>query len=166
MCSLGFNNDKCLKKLILVILYFHLPAIYWSLFLLESFEISSLPPSGQQLKIRPVKQTQRTFFTAAISKFIEIDCIFFFFFVLQIIVKLIFPLNMEFKSGFNGNWTSPNIKNRRLMVDCKNVFVISTTTKEKKTFTRALHLPKTKTGVKTGQFFDYLTHFVTNTGLI
>lgn len=55
------------------------------------------------------------------------------------------------------------------MVGCKNVFVIITINREKKKISAQEHLnlPKNKTGVKTGQifFFDYFTHFVTNTGL-
>lgn len=56
------------------------------------------------------------FFTAAISKFIEID------WFLQIIVKLNFPQNMKLEKGFS----DPKHQNRRLMVGCKNVYLIST----------------------------------------
>lgn len=44
------------------------------------------------------------FFTAAISKFIETD------WFLQIIVKLILPLNMKLERGMDAQWASPNIK--------------------------------------------------------
>lgn len=44
------------------------------------------------------------FFTAAISKFIEID------WFLQIIVKLILPLNMKLERGLDGRWPAPTSK--------------------------------------------------------
>lgn len=52
----------------------------------------------------------------------------------------------------------PQHQNRRLMVGCKNVFVIITINREKKKISAQEHLnlPKNKTGVKTGQIFFFL----------
>lgn len=63
----------------------------------------------------------------------------------------------------------PQHQNRRLMVGCKNVFVIITINREKKNIcTRALKSAKKQNRCKNRTdifFFDYFTHFVTNTGL-
>lgn len=93
--------------------------------------------SGQE------KTTAHTghFVTAAILKFIEID------WFLQIIVKLILPLNTETKRGRPGR---PQHQNRRLMavkMCCDQYYQL----KNKRT--RALKSAWNKTAVKTGQFF-------------
>lgn len=75
------------------------------------FHLSMLPPCGQKPVMTALQTLHRAknkkaqphdghFFTAAISKFIEID------WFLQIIVKLILPLNMKLERGFS----DPNIK--------------------------------------------------------
>lgn len=80
----------------------------------EMIHLSLLPPCGWfmtelvtvKLGKQFVKSTAHTghFFTAAISKFIEID------WFLQIIVKLILPLNMKLERGLGGQWPVPTSK--------------------------------------------------------
>lgn len=118
---------------------------------------------GHHTPLPPQKKTAHNdhFFTAAISKFIEID------WFLQIIVKLIFPQNMKLEKGF----IDPKHQNRRLMVGCKNVYLISTINRKKrenKICTRALKICqklKCRCKNRTDFFLDYFAHFVTNTGL-
>lgn len=88
------------------------------------------PPSGHQMVVTTFVRKKRRahnghFFTAAISKFIEID------WFLQIIVKLILPPNMKSERGLNGQGQSQH-RNRRLMVGCKNVLWSVLSTKKKK----------------------------------
>lgn len=102
-----------------------------SSFLSTFFDLSVLPPCGQLQVLKDMRWRKSTahvchFFTAAISKFIETD------WLMQIIVKLILPLNMKLERGLRGHQARPNIKNRRLMVGCKNGFVIITIDQEKK----------------------------------
>lgn len=91
------------------------------------------------------KITARTghFVTAAILKFIEID------WFLQIIVKLILPLNIETKRSWEGR---PQHQNRRLMA--VKMFRDQYYQLKNKC-TRALKSACNKTAVKTGQFFFF-----------
>lgn len=86
-------------------------------FVSTSLYLSILPPCGQQVIMPTVVPSThqyvcreksaaliRHFFTAAISKFIEID------WFLQIIVKLILPLNMKLERGLEGWWPAPTSK--------------------------------------------------------
>lgn len=103
--------------------------------------------SGQE------KTTAHTghFVTAAILKFIEID------WFLQIIVKLILPLNTETKRGRPGR---PQHQNRRLMAVkmCRDQYY-----QLKYKRTRALKSAWNKTAVKTGQVFFFFSFWLFNT---
>lgn len=126
--------------------------------------LSMPPPGGHRgVMTTPVRARKKTtahtghFVTAAILKFIEID------WFLQIIGKLILPLNTETKRG---RPSRPQHQNRRLMAVkmCRDQYY-----QLKNKHTRALKSAWSKTAVKTGQFFfsfDYLTHFVTNRFMI
>lgn len=143
---------------------------FWLRFLLFCPPLVDTAPSwtarGHVAPSRARKKTTAhagPFFTAAISKFIEID------WFLQIIVKLILPLNTETKRG-RPDW--PQHQNRRLMAVkmCRDQYY-QPRKKKKKSAQEHLKSARNKTAVKTGQFFfffpfDYLTHFVTNRFMI
>lgn len=99
--------------------------------------------------VRPGRKRQNTVVTLLqqqkiFLKFIEID------WFLQIIVKLILPLNIETKRGRAGR---PQHQNRRLMAVemCRDQYY-----QLKNKHTRALKSAWNKTAVKTGQFFFFL----------
>lgn len=81
------------------------------------------------------------FVTAAILKFIEID------WFLQIIVKLILPLNIETKRGRPGRHQHQNRRLMAVKMCCDQYYQL------KNKHTRALKSAWNKTAVKTGQFF-------------
>lgn len=146
----------------------------WSLYLWLRFLLFCPPlvdtaPSwtarGHDAPSRARKKTTAhtgQFFTAAISKFIEID------WFLQIIVKLILPLNTETKRG-RPDW--PQHQNRRLMAVkmCRDQYY-QPGEKKKEIRTRALKVCPEQNSCKNRTVFffpfDYLTHFVTNRFMI
>lgn len=114
------------------------------------------PPGGHRgVMTTPVRARKKTtahtghFVTAAILKFIEID------WFLQIIGKLILPLNTETKRG---RPSRPQHQNRRLMAVkmCRDQYY-----QLKNKHTRALKSAWSKTAVKTGQFFFFFWLFNT-----
>lgn len=120
-----------------------------------SFDLCVTPPCGHQQVIKRHEKARGTahgghFFTAAISKFIETD------WFLQIIVKLILPLNMKLERGMDAQWAGPNIKTGGSWLTVKMFCDQYYQPKEKKIIiicTRALKSAQNKTGVKTGQVF-------------
>lgn len=96
---------------------------------------------------RKPQHTLVNFFTAAISKFIEID------WFLQIIVKLILPLNTETKRG-RPDW--PQHQNRRLMAVkmCRDQYYQPR--KKKEIRTRALKICPEQNSCKNRTVFFFL----------
>lgn len=89
MCQCWINRDDSLVS----------PAPLWIVY-------DRISPITRPVQQEQGKSTAHTghFFTAAISKFIEID------WFLQIIVKLILPLNMKLERGLGGQWPVPTSK--------------------------------------------------------